>query len=162
MTWRIPLVLCSISQDCIPLLGFKTRFSFELILCNQLLMSKAIFALLQAWTARQETTFLHGASKLLFFMEPQNYFSSWSLTTTFLPGASHVSYILGYNGKNTRLKVSCKWFLKYGPYCISLKISDIAKQYIHLYVCLVSLQCREEFWVIKIIHWPYLFWIFLC
>ena len=77
------LILCSISQDCIPLLGFETRFSFELILCNQLLVGKVIFALLEAWPARQETSFLQGASNF--------------------------SYILGYNGKNVRLKVSHKW-----------------------------------------------------
>ena len=46
------LILCSISQDCIPLLDFEARFSFELILCNQLWVSKVIFALLQAWTCK--------------------------------------------------------------------------------------------------------------
>ena len=51
-TLCMTLILCSISQDCIPLLGFETRFSFELILCNQLLVSKVIFALLQAWTCK--------------------------------------------------------------------------------------------------------------
>ena len=59
---------------------FETRFSFELILCNQLLVSKVIyFHCYKPGPARQETSFLQGASK--------------------------VSYILGYNGKNIRLKV---------------------------------------------------------
>ena len=34
--------------------------------------------------------------------------------TSFLQRASKVSYILGYDGKNVRLKVSYKWFLKRG------------------------------------------------
>ena len=38
------LILCGISPDCIPLLGFETRFPFELILRNQLLVSKVMFA----------------------------------------------------------------------------------------------------------------------
>ena len=33
-------------------------------------------------------------------------------TSFFFQGASNVSYILGYNRKNIRLKVSYKWFLK--------------------------------------------------
>ena len=83
------LVLCSISQDCIPLLGFKTRFSPELILCNQLLVSKVLFAMLQPLDLKDK--------KLAS-----------------IQGASKVSYILGYNGKYIRLKASCKLFLKRG------------------------------------------------
>ena len=62
------LILYTISQDRILLLGFETRFSFELILCNQLLVSKVIFTLLQAWTCRQETS---------FFREPQKFLIYW-------------------------------------------------------------------------------------
>ena len=58
------LILCSISQDCIPLLGFETGFSFELILCNQLLVGKVIFALLQD-------------KKLVFFRKPQKFLIYW-------------------------------------------------------------------------------------
>ena len=51
------LILCSISQDCIPLLGFETRYSFELILCNLVLMSKVIFVLLQTCTCNTRNWF---------------------------------------------------------------------------------------------------------
>ena len=34
--------------------------------------------------------------------------------TKLVSEVSKVSYILGYNYKNLRLKVSCKWFLKCG------------------------------------------------
>ena len=68
LTWCMTLVLCSISQNCIPLLGFKTGPGLALDLQDKKLVS--------------------------------------------VQGASKVSYILGYNGKYIRLKVSCKLFLK--------------------------------------------------
>ena len=43
--------------------------------------------------------------------------------TSFLQGASKISYILGYKGKNIRLRVSYKWFLKCGALLCKNKIS---------------------------------------
>ena len=76
------LMLCSILQDSIPLLGSETKFSFELILCitNQLLVSKVIFIYIVASLDLQD-------KKLVFFQ-----------------GASKVSYILGYNGTKYKAK----------------------------------------------------------
>ena len=89
------LILCSISQDCIPLLGFEARFSFELILCNQLLVSKVIYICIVTSLDLQD-------KKLVFFREPQTFLIYW--------------------GKNIRLKASYKWFLKCGAllYCTGL------------------------------------------
>ena len=48
------------------MLGFETKFSFELILCNQLLVSNVIFALLQALDLQDK--------ELVSFREPQKFF----------------------------------------------------------------------------------------
>ena len=59
--------ICSISQDCIPLLSFKTRFSFELNLCNQLLVSNICIV----------TSLALQEKKLVFFREPQKFLIYW-------------------------------------------------------------------------------------
>ena len=41
-------------------------------------------------------------------------------------GMSKVFYILGYNYKNFRLKVSHNWFLKRGTYCILTSALSVA------------------------------------
>ena len=57
--------------------------------------------------------------------------------TKLVSGVSKVSYILGYNYKNLRLKVSYKWFLKRGTYCIDdnflLKQEISVSKYIYFY-----------------------------
>ena len=90
------LMLCSILQDSIPLLGSETKFSFELILCitNQLLVSKVIFIYIVASLDLQD-------KKLVSFREPQKFLIYW-----------------GTMEQNIRLKVCYKWFLKRGgSYC---------------------------------------------
>ena len=117
------LILFSISQDSIPLLGFETRFSFELILCNQLLVSKVVYLhCYKPEPARQETSFLQGASK--------------------------VAYMLEYNGKNIRLKVSYKWFLKPGFHIVgkvaSMCLRPCPKKYITaLQVSVAKISCER-------------------
>ena len=61
------LILCSISQDCIPLLGFETRFSYELILCNQLLVSYVCLHCYKPGPAREENSFLQEPQKFLIY-----------------------------------------------------------------------------------------------
>ena len=48
--------------------------------------------------------------------------------TSFLQGASKVSYIQGYNGKNIRLKVSYQQFLKRGALLYLAKFFDTEKK----------------------------------
>ena len=60
-------ILFGISQDCIPLLGFEARFFFELIEGNQLLVRLYLHCY-KPGPARQETSFLQGASKVSYLL----------------------------------------------------------------------------------------------
>ena len=116
-------ILCSISQDCILLfLGFETRFSVELILCNQLLVRLYLHCCYKPGPARQETSFLQGASK--------------------------VSYILGYNGKNIRLKVSYMWFLKRGALLYeTLQTDDFYMDSMYLWFLVQTIQTEKVLFI---------------
>ena len=67
LTWCMTVILCSISQDCILLLGFEieTRFSFELILCS----------LTNCWLVAPGPAIK--TRKLVLFREPQTFLMYW-------------------------------------------------------------------------------------
>ena len=76
--------------------------------------------------------------------------------TRLVSGVSKVSYFLGYNYKNVRLNVSCKWFLKHRD---SFELKNIQEFYAHVFIqlsdsCLAMMHCTLKL-LVYIFNGPY-------